>query len=955
MRAAGAQLSFTGEGDTAAVTLGVDAAWLDGLAATDFPVVIDPWVWDSGSADDHAYSSDGYVCDPCATMVGNDQGGAGGADAYWRGLSHFGYGGIFGRQVLDVNLHLWELMAGTLVPYHVQVNEASAFSYDGMGAWLARTESVIDDAWFSTPELVGFYQWLADVEWGDAYLMFSGHQAPGVFTFKQFRQRWLYIDVNGWPGVSLSSPASGSSLHTTTPTLSASGSDPDGDALSYNVQVCTDPGMSACWASGWQGSPSWTPSVSWNQTYWWRTFACDAFACAVSSIANFATANATPPAPTPTAPSADGVVTLTDQTLSASGSDPDGDAVSYQFQVGTGADPAAGRMAVSPWTGPSWTPPKGTFGDGGPHSFRVRAMDSYGFVSGWSAPRSFRADWRLGRRATLPYDEVGAAAVNLASGNLVIGVGGPQYATLGGPVGAGFSYNAQAPIVHGLSADYWDDPNANGVLDAGEPRVLHQTDPTLAFNWGGTGPSDGPNAAIMDNQSWLARWSGSIRVPPGQAGAWTFVSEGTDDTVKVTVNGVAVLTTTACCTRVEGTPTVLNDISPSAIQVDYTQGAGAARLHLKLKSPQGVEYEIPSDWLLPETPALPHGWSRAGDSFTGAAYTALRPVSAAATLVVDASGADHEFKASGTGWQPPPGEDALLTQRADGTWSLLGGDGYLYRFGADGRLLDVTSSADDAHPGAPTYTYGAVLPGFPTRLQRVTDASGRSIDFTYGGSDACPTAAGLDAHAPAGMLCRIAYTGFGGGVTDLLYSNGQLARIVNPGDEVTDFGYDASGRLTQARDPLTNDLIASGAFNDAAADTHKTLIGYDGASRVSTITAPVAIAAMPEAQRPRRTYSYAGTQTTVAVAGLLTNGGPARTVTLDAYGHATSELDAAGITTTNVWDTANDRIVKVTRAGLVTTYFYDAAGRLTETYGPGAPGEFGADNRSATAPHATSA
>lgn len=109
------------------------------------------------------------------------------------------------------------------------------------------------------------------------------------------------------------------------------------------------------------------------------------------------------------------------------------------------------------------------------------------------------------------------------------------------------------------------------------------------------------------------------------------------------------------------------------------------------------------------------------------------------------------------------------------------------------------------------------------------------FDLIYGPSGSCPN--GGYGTAPANMLCKATYTGFGGGSTDLYYSGGHLARLVNPGGEITDFGYDATGALTQVRDPRTNDLIYANVIADGAADTHKTLIAYSG-GKVTSVRRP---------------------------------------------------------------------------------------------------------------------
>jgi RHS repeat-associated protein len=814
--------------------------------------------------------------------------------------------------------------------------------------------------------------------WGQTYYWHVYSLDP----WDQTNPNWVWsFRTNAPPNVAVPtapSPGDGTNIHTLTPTLAASASDPDGDQVSYYFRLArgADAESDVVWNSDWtQSSSLAVPAglLSWGQTYYWHVHSSDgSLGRWPDYVRRFTPTNAKPPVPAAGVPGVDGVVTSPFNPSLTSGTvtDPDaGDTVKYQFQIATGANGQTGSIATSGWlTTPTWPLPAGTLDDGTTYYLVVRAQDQIGATSDWSTPQKFRVDYRLGRRPTLPYDELGPAAVNLATGNLVVNATGPSFSTVGGPLGLRFTYNSQAPVLHGLTGDYYQDTNRNGVLDPAEQQspLLHRIDTSLNFNWGGNGPADGPNPGVMNPEYWLARWTGAIRVPTGQAGSWTFISDTSDDTVKVTLNGSTVaLNTAGCCSRVVGSPIMLSATDYTPIQVDFWQGPGGENLHLKLRNnTSGVEYEIPADWLTPTQPSLPDGWSRTGDAFTAAAYSSLRPLSGTSTIVVDSTGADHPYTWTGSGWKPPAGEHGILTQRADGSWTLSADDGYLYQFSATGQLTDLRSAVDALHPGGPTYQYAVVNPGGPARLTTIADATGRTINLTYGPSSACPTAAGFDTTAPRDMLCKATYSGFGGTATELYYSAGHLARIVNPGGETSDFGYDTSGRLISIRDALTNDLITAGIFDGlpadfaATADSHKTLIAYsDG--KVTSITAPAADAVTPLANRARHSYDYGAVYgtTKVSVAGITPPSGFSRKVILDAAGHATSDVDAAGVAVDTVWDLLNDRATKTIDhhypadpvGGLVTTYFYDQAGRLTNTYGPAPAAEFGPDGRSTSA------
>ncbi|MEA3078280.1 MAG: hypothetical protein QOF60_3188, partial [Actinomycetota bacterium] len=789
-----------------------------------------------------------------------------------------------------------------------------------------------------------------------------------------------------------SATANGALAHS--PVLDVSSSDAEGDVISYYYRVSTNANAETnpVYDSGWlAGTNQLTvPALQFvpGTTYYWHVYTSDGFRQTDPNwVRSFTMTNSGPPTPAPSSPAADSVVVQTNLSFTSSTvTDPDSppDAVKYQFQIATGPDGQSGRMAMSQWLGTTtWTPPPGTFADGGTYSWIVRAQDPFGVTTPWSAARKVKVDFRLGQQPNLPFDSFGPGAVNLSNGNLVVSAGGPSFPTVGGPVGVSFTYNSQAPRVQGLTGDYYQDSNSNGVIDAGEPRLLHRIDPQLSFDWGA--PGDGPNPGIMNPEHWVAHWDGAIRVPALQDGSYVIDSATTDDAVKVTVNGTQVMWANAPGAAFTSASFPLSSSASTPIQLDYVQVTGPEYLHLKIRKatdPASAAMDIPSDWLTTVQPSLPDGWSRSGDSMAQASYTAVRPVNASTTAVVDATGADHLYSNTGSGWKPPEGEEAVLTQRPDGTWTLLGDDGYLYRFTVEGRLQDgnpITSPSDDLHPGAPTYTYATLHAGGPVRLTRITDASGRTTDLTYGPSGSCPTGTGFDASAPADMLCKVTYTGYAGGATELYYSGGHLARLLNyasdpgannPRGDIVDFGYNSDGLLTQVRDTLTNDLIAAGSFTDPTATTHMWLIGYDNDAtpakrKVTSITAPAPSVA---GARPAHTYTYTPatglpSQTDVHIAGVAETGSRpyARRVALDANGHATSDYDTTGIAVDTVWDLAKNRATKKVDhhyqadpvGGLVTTFFYDGADRLAETYGPAPAAEFDVQGRSASAPHST--
>ncbi|MGI8427612.1 MAG: hypothetical protein ACR2FO_09610 [Actinomycetota bacterium] len=67
------------------------------------------------------------------------------------------------------------------------------------------------------------------------------------------------------------------------------------------------------------------------------------------------------------------------------------------------------------------------------------------------------------------------------------------------------------------------------------------------------------------------------------------------------------------------------------------------------------------------------------------------------------------------------------------------------------------------------------------------------------------------------------------------------------------------------------------------------------------------------------------------------------------------DKDSAGKLTTHAWGAQDHPTSSTDPTGLKSTTIYDPAGRPADGYGPGQAAEFGADNRSATTPHSSTA
>ncbi|MGI8685144.1 MAG: RHS repeat-associated core domain-containing protein [Acidimicrobiales bacterium] len=450
-------------------------------------------------------------------------------------------------------------------------------------------------------------------------------------------------------------------------------------------------------------------------------------------------------------------------------------------------------------------------------------------------------------------------------------------------------------------------------------------DTDLNFEWGvGVGPGGG-----IAGTDFLASWSGYITTPTS-GNYW--VGAGNDDGVRIYVGTPEVLVLNRWYDQFNGAGAydqyVWFDAGvPKRIRIEYYQASGRAIMTLIAAGPFGpggahASTIVPASWLTAEAAPMSKGWSMSAGVGGDSGYAAARGAGASATLT-DASGRAHTYTSAGSGFAPPAGEEGVLTRGATGALSLHDADGTTYGFDGAGRLSWTTSSADDGSPAAPVYAWA----GTPVRLRSLTDpVSGRQITLNYGSDAGCPAVpAGFSVTAPAGMLCGAKY--WDGTETKLFYVSGSLARIEDPGSQVTDFAYDTTGRLVQVRDPLVADAVAAGVA--AGDDTTRTLVSYNASNQVATITAPAPKAGDP---RPARTYTHpSATLATVAVAGIT----GVRSVVMDGKGRPVTDTDATGRVSAYEWDPGADRLLSTTDAsGRRTTNLYDDAGRPTGTYGP---------------------
>ncbi len=126
-------------------------------------------------------------------------------------------------------------------------------------------------------------------------------------------------------------------------------------------------------------------------------------------------------------------------------------------------------------------------------------------------------------------------------------------------------------------------------------------------------------------------------------------------------------------------------------------------------------------------------------------YMRLNPLENGNVVIVSGDGRKTQYTLSGTVYLPPPGRFEILSKNPDNTWALAASDGGRHEFDAEGKLVAVKDRNDNTITLAydtgkqPVYGYSEfaqdplakVQIGLDYRLIRITDTTGRLIDFTY--------------------------------------------------------------------------------------------------------------------------------------------------------------------------------------------------------------------------------
>ena len=952
------------------LTLTADRKWLNAKDRV-YPVSVDPELIQGHDAT-HAYKTNGqYNVNCCGIQVGNTN-----SNGTWRTLVHYNYEQLFGKQVLNAEIDLWNMSGDSTTTDRLgNLYHATNFSYNSTGEWLSYAHLWGNGAGLSDSDPLDnrIAQWVRDRVPG-GYLVFTGHEVAG-FTYKQYRSSQMYVWWKEYPivgSLTAPTPADGATNVSLTPTFTMTGSRPAEGTVPrfrFNVGENANPDVNPAWESGWQDSATVqvpeTKLVEGRKYFlkacindWYSGWWGDWFErCA--PVRSFTTNTVPAVDPTSASPAHKSVITTTVPTLSvAVPAAAAGKNLEYFFRVASGTDAKTGAVLNSGWQStPSWEVPAGSLQDGTTYTWTVLTKDQYA-ESRTSFVSQFTVNKRIGAASPSPVDTIGPVSVNLANGNVNMQFVSPTVSTAGGPMGLTFSYNSQRQSNAGLRAEYFDanpkpgKPQSWKFEDA--TRVLARTDARIFNDWLAASPGPGVPA-----DKFLARWTGYIT--PNKAGDYTFGTKH-DDGVVLTIGDTKVIDkwSPSGNGQVQWAATAKNlPASPTRFKLEFMEDAGNATIQLWAKGADGVAFDVPASWFTKQVEYLPDGWGSstvlAGDMGT---YTRADVREGSVTLT-DVTGGTHAYTKDPTGgYTPPAGEFGTIALSTGNQITFTDAGGLVHLFRPDGSIDSVTSPVEAKKPLAPEVKYRT-----DGRVERLTDrmsvgGTAREVVFFYGGDSlsspltggdggACPTMEGA-ATAPSGLLCRIVYPGHVAGTrdtTELFYDNdGRLISIFDPGAEETTFEYDVSRRLVGVRNALENDWLRADTSRTRSA-TNQTTIDYDTAGRASTVTLAAPDGLTPS-QAPQHSYVYGAGTTGVNVAGLaVAEGSFARTVTYDAGLRQLTSTSPSGLIGTTEWNSKDQVLSTTDPYDRKSTTIYDGLDRPTDTYGPAPKTCFGADRR----------
>lgn len=880
------------------LNVGVDRAYLETLPAEAFPAVIDPTTvrhesfGTRESGNYVSYKSDGYVCEStvCNLYAGSllDTDGIWRA---WRGQFFVNYDFLKDKQLNYALLHLQQrtnesFWTGTYDSKLFSAWRTNCFGYDCV---VPNSSSGSD--WIETSgdiPTTSIYQTAMDAnDWTGTWVMLAGQEEAST-TFKNFDPNnsymvFEYTDLLPQPTLLSPTPSqvfadpqvSFTSTTHTHPTT--------GGQLHYKYCVSTSPGcVGTVMVSGAETSAQWTIPDGMLQdgmTYYAQaqthnpvTKVDGPFGAAVSFKVDartgkdktqafdtlgpvdvdLATGNLTTSASSHTSAALGGSLGVSldynspvrsrnglvgeywTNTISGSGNPVVrrvDRAVDFSWMTGSPSDgTVSDNTFYAKWTGYFVAPKAGsyTFGTRSDDGSRV-TVDGNLVHNRWQdqgVTETYGSAVNLSAGQIVPvmveyYEAVGSATMQLM-------VQSPDY---NGVVPSEWLQTGVRPVAQntGLVGRYYKDNGTHDFNHSANTLFMQRTDPLVSFAWGtGAAVAGGPQ------DGFLVRWTGYLTVPV--TGTYYFGTTSDDGSrVFVGTSNTKVFEKwqDSGADEAWGSTSMLLTAGQSVpITVEYFENGGSATMYLKAKGAVPAQV-IPSSWLSPQPQVLPNGWTLGIDPDGSLSYDRLK-VNGDSVVLTDSTGSTHEYKWKDGAYKAPANEDGKLFKNGNGTFTLEDVDGRNYLFATSGLLQSVTTPTDDLKPAALKYVYS----GTPAKLTQITDGvdSGRWAKVYYSGASQCSSIpSGFDA-TPANMLCAVQTND--GRTTYFYYKDGNLARILKPGNEAVDYQYDTLGRITGLRDSLANDAVATGVrANDASVLTE---ITYDAIGRAASATQPAA-------------------------------------------------------------------------------------------------------------------
>jgi RHS repeat-associated protein len=290
------------------------------------------------------------------------------------------------------------------------------------------------------------------------------------------------------------------------------------------------------------------------------------------------------------------------------------------------------------------------------------------------------------------------------------------------------------------------------------------------------------------------------------------------------------------------------------------------------------------------------------------------------------------------GWESPSRSDATLDPLPDGGWRFVRRDHQIFEFSSIGQLTKVR----DLNGYELNLSYSSGL------LDTVTDAAGRSITYTWIGSDADARITQLtDPSTPARTVSYgydssrrlTSVTDVAGGVWRYGYDpEDRIVTMTKPrqeqltGQPSVVNSYDALGRVVTQTDEKNQTTLFDYTSEPNSTivtdpELNKTKYLYDQYGLITSVTKGYQSATAS-------TWTYTHDLDTFGVTSVVGPRGNVTKATYDGDGDRTSVTDPLKRTTTWTYNHLDQVVTHKDPAGVTTTYTYDAAGNPTTVSKP---------------------